>query len=772
MVPSNFSIVNLRTGAERDVEPFLLENDAFPILENAYLFRGRIVKRSCFTPVGVDGRLKYSVSGNADGAGVFTVTYLDGTVGSGIPSAVSSFRITGVVGALPATAILTDPGGASPVALLTTNPSITGTLNRTTGVLTVSGLDAASAVTVVYVPGLPVLGLRLLEQSAINSEQLMAFDLRYSYQFDDGTNDFIIKNFFYTTANTFVWTGTDSDQFWSTNYRNAFWATNNTSGYHAAQNASPVAEGDGIRWYGTESVSTNTGWANFNPQLTSSPTYLTGGLIVLPYKDRLVVLNTLEGANLAGTNRFPQRARWSQNGTPFYGVFPSGGSAQADAWRSDVVGKGGFIDAPTQEAIVSAEFVKDTLVVYFERSTWQLVYTNNETLPFVWQKINTELGTESTFSIVPFDRGALGIGNYGIITTDSVNVIRIDEKIPDEVFQIQNINNGVKRVSGIRDYNAQLVYFSYPIRVDEDGESASYTLTYPNQVLIYNYLDGSWAEFDDCFTVFGYWQKFSDVTWASLPVAWQSRQTAWNSAVLQGRYPDVVGGNQRGFVVVFSQLQENGQNCPSIPISNITTASYTISAPDHNFVNNQYVMFTGIEGVTSTNAGGTPNNVIYKVSEATVSTFVVVPVDPLLDVWSGTYTGGGLITHIPNITITTKQFNPYYESGDSVRLNYIELYADRTTNGQITANFYTSSNTSQPIDTQVVLTRPEPTSSFSSAQTRIWHRIYSNSFGSFFQNTFTLSDTQIRDLSIATSDITIHGLVYYVNPSGRLSYDL
>ncbi len=761
MSSPTFAIVNLREGAQRDLDPFLLSNDAFPILENAYLFRGRIVRRSCFTAVGTDGRLK-SIIGTT-GASPFTATLLDGTGGFVIPTGVASFRIGDV--------ILTDPGGASPVTLLSTDALYSGTLNRSTGALSISH-PVIAATSVYYVPGLPVLGLRLLEQDAINSEQLMAFDLRYSYQFDDSTGDFLVRNYFYTTANTFVWTGADSDQFWSTNYRNALWATNNNAGFHAAQDSSPIAERDGIRWYGTESVSTNTGWANFNPQITSSPTYLTGGLIILPYKDRLVVLNTLEGANLAGSTRFSQRARWCQNGTPFYGVFPVGGSADASAWRSDVVGKGGFIDAPTQEAIVSAEFIKDTLVVYFERSTWQLVYTNNETLPFIWQKINTELGTESTFSIVPFDRGALGIGNYGIITTDSVNVIRIDQKIPDEVFQIQNINNGVKRVSGVRDYNAQLVYFSYPIKVDEDGEATTYTLTYPNQLLVYNYLDGSWAEFDDSFTALGYWQKFSDVTWANLPVAWQSRQTAWNSAVFQGRYPDVVGGNQRGFVVVISQLQENGQNSPSIPISDITTASYTITAPDHNFVNNQYVMFTGILGVTSTNAGGTPNDVIYKVSAATSSTFVVVPVDPTLDVWSGTYTGGGVITHIPNINITTKQFNPFYENGDSVRLNYLEVYTDRTTNGEFTANFYTSSNTSQAIDTQSINTSPEPSNSFSSGQTRIWHRIYSNSFGSFFQNVFTLSDDQIRDLSIATSDITIHGLIYYVNPAGRLSYDI
>jgi len=764
----SFAIVNIRDGIRKDVESFLVENDSFPILENAYLFRGRIERRSCFTAVGTDGRLKWSL-GNT-GASPFVAILLDGTPPFVIPTGVASFRIGNV--------ILTDPGGASPVVLISTDPLYSGTLNRTTGALSITH-PVIAPTPVIYVPGLPVMGLKVREQDALNDELLLAFDTRYSYMFDVGTNDFIDATFFKTTGTHFIWTGSDSDLFWTANYRTVLWATNNIAGFHAAEEASPVAERDGIRWYDGPGV--GLGWVNFNPQLTVAPTYLTGGLIILPYKDRLVVLNTLEGANLAGTIRFPQRARWSQNGTPFYSIFPANQTPQIDAWRSDIVGKGGFIDAPTAESIVSAEFIKDTLIVYFERSTWQLVYTNNETLPFIWQKINTELGTESTFSIIPFDRGVFGIGNYGIISCDSVNVIRIDQKIPDEVFQIQNINDGVKRVSGIRDYNAQLAYWSYPIRIDEDGDSVTYDLTFPNQVLVYNYLDGSWSEFDDCFTCFGYWQKFSDVTWVQLPVSWQSKQVAWNSAVLQGRYPDVIGGNQRGFVLVFSQLQKNGQNVPSIPISNITVASYTIFAPDHNFTNNQYVMFTGIQGVTSTNTGGTPNNIIYKVSQAAVDTFVAVPVNPLLDVWSGIYIGGGVITHIPNIAIKTKEFNPAFQDGKSMRVNYIEMYTDRTTDGEMTAQFFTDDNTSNPIETITISTAPEPmptyqtpspSTNFGLQQNKIWHRVYTNAYGSFVQNLFTLNDTQMRDLSIATSDITIHGLIYYVSATGRISYDL
>lgn len=790
MTSPNFAVVNMRDGIRRDVQSFLVSNDSFPTLENAYLFRGRIQKRSCFKFVGNSGRLNGTI-GTTDGAGNFSITLLDGMLAPGIPNATAIFSVTLTVMGTPTTVILTDPTGGAPVTLLSTNVLVSGTLDTTTGALSISGADALSPV--IYYPGLPVMGLRTLESTPINDEALIAFDTRYTYLFDRGVNDFIFQNTFADTNNPFIWTGADSDLFWSTNYFQAFWATNNVPGYHVAQNISPIAERDGIRWYGTlpgvpPPGTSATGWRNFNPilHLDAGPTnvYLLGALIIVPYKDRLVCLNTVEGINLASGVRFAQRARWCQNGTPFYGDSPLNTSAQADSWRDDINGKGDFLDAPTSEAIVSAEFIKDTLIVYFERSTWQLIYSYNETLPFVWQKINTELGADSTFSTVPFDRGVFTVGNYGIITCDSVNVQRIDQKIPDEVFEIQNKNLGVKRVFGIRDYSAQLVYWTAPFLIQEDNEAPSYDLTFPNQVIVYNYLDGSWAEFDDSFTCFGYWQKLEDDTWASSQINWEVATYAWNSGVIQSRFPDVIAGNQRGFVLIFSQLANLTQNSPSLAINNINPATRLITCPNHNLINGQYVLINGVQGTTGINTLINGSPAIYKVESTTVDTITLdkpTTTPPTYATWTGTYTGGGFITHIPNMFIQTKEFNPFYEQGDSIRVNYIDAYLNRTTNGQFDAQFYTSDNTSLPIEDVLVNTSPEPmptysspspTTNFQLQQNKIWHRIYTNSFGSFVQNIFTLSDTQIRNLSISTSEFTLHGLIYYVNQSGRISYDI
>ena len=116
-----------------------------------------------------------------------------------------------------------------------------------------------------------------------------------------------------------------------------------------------------------------------------------------------------------------------------------GSPLDSSAWRQDLAGSGNALDASTTEAIITVEFVKDRLIVFFERSTWELVYTGNQAYPFNWQQINTELGAESTFSIVPFDKICIGVGNVGIHACNGANVERIDEKIPDTVFDIHNV---------------------------------------------------------------------------------------------------------------------------------------------------------------------------------------------------------------------------------------------------------------------------------------------------------------------------------------------
>ena len=355
MTVERFLIANTKVGMEKDLEPFLLPNDAYPDLEDCYLFRGRVKKRRGDRLL---GRLNRMI-GTTNGSGAATITLPNIPLISGL-----SFFIIGAE-------FFQDPGtGGTPVTLLTNGPG-SATLNLSTGVLTITGAPATTAI--FYFPGLPVMGLRIEETITINQTSSIAFDTSFAYLYNNSSSKFVDASFYKTSGSVVNWTGPNYQQFWTSNYADALWTTNFNPGFQSAPTSTTPASGDGIRWFDED----QSGWVNFLPPIDSS-NFLMGCLIIVPYKNRLVVLNTIEGTSYATPKAFQQRARWSENGTPYY-VTPvptnfQGGTI-ANAWRSDLVGFGGYVDAPTNEAIVAAEFVKDTLIVYFERSTWNLRYT-------------------------------------------------------------------------------------------------------------------------------------------------------------------------------------------------------------------------------------------------------------------------------------------------------------------------------------------------------------------------------------------------------------
>lgn len=556
------------------------------------------------------------------------------------------------------------------------------------------------------------------------------------------------------------------------------WSTNNNPGFQNVPATTVLANGDGIRWFDQA----GGGWINFLPPVDGT-NFLMGALCIIPYKGRLLTFSTWEGTAIGAKTQFAQRARWSQNGTPFYsaaaGAVPTNysGGFNADAWRSDIAGRGGFIDAPTLEKIASVQFVKDTLIVYFESSTWQLVYTGFEQLPFTWVKINTELGATSTFSEVPFDKIVLGIGDTGIHACDSVNVERIDQKIPDEVFAIQNENNGRFRVFGIRDYFNQLVYWAIPyvgpdVQNSIDDENSNLpppgvSITFPNKMLVYNYLDESYSFFNDSFTCFGYFQRISDVRWQDMLKEWQETFFPWAAQENIFQFPYIVAGNQQGFVEIIDPNVI--PNDDSLHITNWNTTTQVITIMNHNLNVGNFIKISSAGGITF------PNGNVFKIFKVNDANNVVIAVTSQ-NAPTGTFTGPGFLSVLPNFNVITKRFNPFIDEAVQVRLSYMDVYCEATEHGALTVNLYINEDGSLPInrnDYNTINTFPETTYQTSPDVTpfinsKIWKRINFTDVSQLFQFQFTLSDAQMLDDNIVNSPIAIHGLMLYFSKGGRL----
>ncbi len=770
------------SGLNTYYEPFLIPEKAFPVLEDAYCWRGKVQKRRGYNLL---GRLRKSIVSTTPGIGNVssaTLTYnIFALITPHIVSPESTPEIhPGTVAnplvitiAAPISQTLTDDGSnpgyfaIAPAGLITS-----ATINYNTGdvVLTFSGPAAASATTIsgFYWPGLPVMGLRSYEQKGINTEKLIAFDQKYAYQYNAGLAEFEDL----TAAHPVTWQGSNSNFFWSTNYTSApvggkglFWLTNTNMG----------AARDFMYYYD------GADWHIFIPDITTNPpsathTQLCNAEIILPYRGRLIFLNTWEGvtgmsnaATLAAATNFPQRIRWSANASPL-GV---------TAFRDDIIGQGGFLDIPTNEVLISAEFIKDVMVIKFEHSSYKLVSTNNESDPFDYQKINTELGSESKFSLVPFDRGVYSVGDAGILTDDSVNVERIDLQIPNTIFNFQATTNGTVRVHGIRDYFNELVFWCYP--------NTDFSPTFPDQVLVYNYRNETYAIFNDSFTCFGYFLPPAALTWAQTFPPWASWNTPWNAPSYQALFPQVIAGNQDGFV---ETLTQSVFNAPSLALHSINFALAPIqfTIPNHNLQVGDIIKITGILGDPSVLV---LNNLSYKVVTVISPQIVVLDyfdtvTDTFLDPTplvnpASVYIGGGLVTYISGINISTKVFVPFYEQGQQCRVGYIDFLLDRTGAGQITSDIFVNENSTFSVTdpatnpslmgTNVVLTTPENTALYpcSANQKKIWHRQFVQTLAQNFQIQLTISDVQRASQGVYESDVVLHAMAIYLSPNARLA---
>jgi hypothetical protein len=724
-------IAPFRSGLSQYYKPFLIGNDAFTTLDNVYSWRGVVKKREGSTIIANVGAwgsfsaisnttppvVTFASHGLITGDSVFltNVKMTNGTVTSVIPGIGTVVNLSGAPGiSIGQTVVLegvigistTDPLmsfndtiwyvtaiGASSITLNVTTMGTyisggtvyLGALNNQSFQITVLtantfSLQILNSNPAVNQPAsgssstsgsvyLPIVGTRIFIDSGQN-EKLIVFTPRQAFEYNIATQ--VFDNISFNRSSTpILWGGNKDNYFYTSNYAGSLWATNNVFGT-ANQ---PV----GIRIF---NGSLTAGWQDFQPQLLSnSTTFLNSSVIILPYKGYMVTLNTTEGPadNSANINYF-NRARWSQLGTPYYqSAPPLQFGYDVNAWVTDIIGKGGFTDADTNEKIVSAAIIQDTLIVGFQFSTWRLRFTGNFIQPFIWERINTQLGSEATFSAVSFDQSVLMISRRGIIGATFNDVQRIDLEVPDFVNRFDTGLNelGMNRIQGIRDYQKRLVYWLY---CDEASNNQT-----PNKILCYNYEDNTWSTFTQSFTTLANYQLTnSDNTWQTWFSEWVGDTSTWNTPLEQSNTPIVVAGDLQGNV-------------------------WQIMNQDYS----------------------ADNGVNY------------------------------------NFTITTNIFNPYFQKGKRCKLAFYDLYITNTDYGQITLENYINDDPSDPwliktVDTNDNALAVKPVKNVK------YIRVFLGQIARNHQVTLTLTDEQLADPLIGTSNFELQGIIMHSREEGRI----
>ena len=569
------------------------------------------------------------------------------------------------------------------------------------------------------------------------------------------------------------------------------------------------------------------GWVNFTPPISQSSNgiadlppaiyYLVGARMIVPFKDRLLFIGPVVQSSANVKAYLQDTVIYCQNGTPYYTasfvntptntvdlptsaaniynaayIVPINQTATAPAYFNDSTGFGGYVQSGLDQPIVTVGANEDVLMMGFN-PTYQsrFVYTGNDVLPFNFFTVNSEYGSASTFSTIIMDKAVITRGPKGYIGSSQVAVDRIDLDIPDQVFEINLNSNGNERFSAYRDFIKEWIYFSYP------GNDSSYV--YPNTTLFYNYRDNSWAVFYENYTTYGTFRPVNGLTWNTLPYkTWNSWNDAWNSSSTTPLQPQVIAGNQQGFVL--ERTNETSEDT-SLFIQKIT--GNVITSPNHCLNDGDYITISGASGTV----GPMINGLVFSIFGSTTNTFQL---NPSITSSGLTYFGNGLITRYYLPQIQTKQFPLAWSLGRKTRIGVQQYLLTTTSVSQITLQIFLSQDSSNdwssgPIVpaanvqnssleySQVLYTCPESTnlgltpyttnlqqltqtsatipSVSSNGQSQIWHRVNTSLIGDTIQLGFTLSDNQMRDVTLQnqTAEIELHGFIIDCTPSQMLS---
>lgn len=582
-----------------------------------------------------------------------------------------------------------------------------------------------------------------------------------------------------------------------------------------------VGNEDGIKWYDGDPTAANgipsatgLGWVNFAPPLTATSVsindktsklyYLVGALAIVPFKDRLLFFSPwIQSSDGTSALQLKDTVIWSWNGTPYYNsLTPVNETFDPTAYYVDQAGKGGWLSAGISNPITTVSSNEDVLLVGFGgngRKT-RFVYTGNDIQPFLFFTINSELSSSSTFSSIALDKGAIDLGPYGIALTDQQSSQRIDLDIPDSVFTIQNLNNGIFRVNAIRDFLQEFIYFNYPLN-DSPWK-------FPTRSFLFNYRDNTWAILYENYTAQGRYRQQIKNNWISIGQrygSWANWRVPWNSPATSALYANIIAGNPQGYVLIRDTGTGEAISGTITAIANdgngftqITSINHCVQAQDPFLLQGDFLYFSNSIGSTFLNG---------KIGEVTkiidVNNFVVdIPFQ------AGTYLGLGNFTRLCQPLLQTKQFPFYWEKGRKTCLGPQKYLMEFTQNGQATIEIYLSqdpdtvwnqgpivpnvnSTNNSLVYSQLLYTCPESTnlgltqantnlqqlnvinsmnpSSTTSPSQQIWHRMNTSLQGDSVQIGLTLSNEQMRTLEYATSELILHGMQLTVFPGGLVS---
>lgn len=626
-----YLISNYTTGFDRELQPWLLPNDAFVELLDGYVYRGVTKKRDGYSGFAngikstyVESRMVHEIVDVVPATGVIDGANKTFTWTLTTPVARGSVTITGNN---PAQTLTDDGLGAF-------TGDGTGTINYTTGAVSVTFTTApiiASTVllTYSYHPGLPVMGIMNFYPTD-NVRELIVADTDYVNKYDPATDRLV------DISPAAAYNGTSKD-FWSwVNYEDA------TSVPRLLFCNGVV--GDVIQEYDGTTV---TAYA---------PTFTPGTLNarqMFNFKDRLVLFQTIENGTL-----FPRRIRISGTGV------------NCDNFDNTATGAG-FIDIPDNTWFFGAAFNRDDLLFFTESSTWIMKYTGNDVVPFTLEKIDGSRGCAAAFAVISYLNRTIAASPRGLIISDGYQVDRMDNNIPDFAFNSIKSDEFERCFSGFLDEDRD-VYLIYP----SEGNIRPPLLTNgeSDRILIINFEEDNYAVYRIPLSCMGNFQLSTTIQWADLTAlngfpSWDALAETfgnWNAFPFSKGAPVSIGGGHKGEVwrLNDTQNEDNPQKIRAMSVIDADTLRVTTDWNNYEVGDN--IVFESVNGMTEVNHLQAPIKAI-----GTAWTTFDVDIQTL---GFSAYTDGGIASKTIPFEALSKKLNPFVDSDKKIRCGWIYFY--------------------------------------------------------------------------------------------------
>jgi len=468
-----FPIIAFETGLDTDLQPWILPKDAFQNIINGYIQHGVLNKRNGMQTFGwfvnSPDTVNHGISAitNAD-PGVITVTDTTGIIAG------TRFQVRSATG-------MTQINNKTYMAGIVTATTIE-ILDIYGGNVDTTNFGVYIAAGFIYiVPVEPIMGIKTFIDDSNRKKQLI-FNTKRACFYDTSISA-------YSPIDTADIWNSDEKHFVNGSAFGRTGSFNTITYYFTNYNGDDATTIYPMRQYQT-GTTTSVFAPNANP--TGAAVYITAAQFIFTMRQRLLLLNTVEGSSApaggppptsSGT-KYRQRLRWSRANNPDQSV--------AGTWDQTTPGNGGFVDCPTSETIISATQLQDVIIVYFTDSVWAIEPTSDPALPFRWVKINSFRACDAAYGNIGHDRFVISYGQRGITACDRVEVKRIDDKIQN--FVTDDISQSLfSQAYSDRNYAEKRSWTLYP-----SANSALNPATLPttsNFALIRTEEEGAWSKY-------------------------------------------------------------------------------------------------------------------------------------------------------------------------------------------------------------------------------------------------------------------------------------